>query len=45
MHMERGKGLVSEKEEIKYNNIIKRYKLYFNDVAKETIKERKPNWL
>ena len=33
------KGLVSEKEEIKCNNIIKRYKnVNFDDVTKENIK-------
>ena len=35
------KDLISEKEEIKYNNIIKRY---FDDVVKENIKKRNPNW-
>ena len=39
MHMERA-DLVSEKEEIKSNNIIKQYKNdYFHDVSKENIKE------
>ena len=35
--------LVKEKEEIKCNNIIKQYKLYFDDVTKEKIKEHNPN--
>ena len=35
------KDLVSEKEEIKCNNIIKRYN--FDDVTKENIKEDNPN--
>ena len=40
------KDLVSEKEEIKCNNIIKQYKMInFDDVTKENIKERNPNWL
>ena len=30
---------VSKKEEIKCNNIIKQYKLYFDDVTKKSIKE------
>ena len=39
------KDLVSEKEEIKCNNIIKRYKMInFDDVTKENIKEYNPNW-
>ena len=36
------RDLVSEKEEIKCNNIIKRYN--FDDVTKENIKEDNPNW-
>ena len=36
--------LIKEKEEIKCNNIIKQYKLYFDDVTKENIKEHNPNW-
>ena len=35
------KDLVSEKEEIKCNNIIKQYK---NDVTKENMKEHNPHW-
>ena len=39
------KDLVSEKEEIKYNNIIKGYKMInFDDITKENIKEHNPNW-
>ena len=35
---------LSEKEEIKCNNIIKQYKMViFNDVTKENIKEHNPN--
>ena len=39
------KDLVSEKEEIKCNCIIKQYKMNnFDDVTKENIKEHYPNW-
>ena len=40
------KDLVSEKEVIKWNNIIKRLTsmINFNYVAKENIKEHNPNW-
>ena len=38
------KGLVSVKEEIKCNNIIKRDKESFDDVTKENMKEQYPNW-
>ena len=45
------KDVVSEKEDIRCNNIIKRYKNdddatkeYFNDATKEYIKEHNPNW-
>ena len=40
------KDLVSEKEEITCNNIIKRYKkmINFDDATKENIKEFNPNW-
>ena len=39
------KDLLSEKEEIKCNDIIKEYKMMnFNDVTKENIKEHNPNW-
>ena len=40
------KDLVSEKEEIICNNIIKRYKkmINFDDATKENIKEFNPNW-
>ena len=38
------KDLVSEKEEIKYNSIIKGYKMInFDDITKEDIKEHNPN--
>ena len=36
------KDLVSEKEDIKCSNIIKRYN--FDDITIENIKERNPNW-
>ena len=38
--------LVSDKEEIKCNNIIKRYKKMMNvdDLIKEETKEHNPNW-
>ena len=41
-----GKDLVSEKEEIKCNNIIKPYKkiINVNDAIKENIKEHNTNW-
>ena len=40
------KDLVSEKEEIKCNNIIKRFKkmINFGDVTNENIKKHKLNW-
>ena len=40
------KDLVSEKEEITCNNIIKRYKkmINFDGATKENIKEFNPNW-
>ena len=40
------KDLVSEKEEIKCNNIIKRFKkmINFGDVTSENIKKHKLNW-
>ena len=40
------KYLVDDKEKIKYNNIIKRYKkmINFDDVIKEETKEHNPNW-
>ena len=40
------KDLVSEKEEITCNNMIKRYKkmINFDDATKENIKEFNPNW-
>ena len=40
------KDLVSEKEEVTCNNIIKRYKkmINFDDATKENIKEFNPNW-
>ena len=40
------KDLVSDKEEIKCNNIIKPYKkmINFDDVIKEETKEHNPNW-
>ena len=38
------KDLVSEKEETKYNNIIKQHKSNFDDITKETIKENNTNW-
>ena len=40
------KDLVSEKEVIKWNNIIKRLTsmINFNYVVKENIKEHDPNW-
>ena len=39
------KDLVSEKEEIKCNCIIKQYKMNnFDDVTKKNIKEHNPNW-
>ena len=39
------KNLVSKKEEISCNNIIKRYqKDNFDDVTKENMKEHNPNW-
>ena len=39
------KDLVSDKEEINCNNIIKRYKNdWFDNVAKENVKEHNPNW-
>ena len=40
------KDLVSKKEEIKCNNIIKRYKkrISFYDVTKENTKKHNPNW-
>ena len=43
----RSKDLVTEKEEINCNNIIKRYKkmIKFNDVIKENIKEHNTNCL
>ena len=38
------KDLVSGKEEIKCNNIVKQLKMiYFNDVRKENIKEHNSN--
>ena len=37
------KILVSEKEEIKCNNIIKYKMVIFNDVLKESIKEHNPS--
>ena len=37
------KDLVSEKEEIKFNNTTKQFK-NFDDVAKENIKEHNSNW-
>ena len=39
------KDLVSEKEEIKCSNIMKRYKkmINFDDVTKENIKKHNPN--
>ena len=43
MHMGQAKIMVSEKEEIKCNNIIKQYKMInFDHVTKENIKERNP---
>ena len=43
MHMEQAKIMVSEKKEIKCNNIIKQYKMInFDDVTKENIKEHNP---
>ena len=40
------KDLVTEKEEVKCNNIIKRYKkiINFDDVTKENMKKHNPNW-
>ena len=39
------KDLVSKKEEIKSNNMIKRYKMIsFDDVTKENIMEHNGNW-
>ena len=39
------KDLVSEKEEIKCNNILKWYKkINFDDLIIENIKEHDPNW-
>ena len=40
------KDLVSEKEEIKCNNIIILHKkiINFDDITKENIKEHNPNW-
>ena len=39
------KDLVSEKEEIKYNNIIKNTKIInFNNVTNENKTEHNPNW-
>ena len=39
------KDLVSKKEEIKCNNIIKLYKMInFDDATKENIKEHNPIW-
>ena len=35
---------VSNTEGIKCNNIIKQYKLYFDDVTKKSIKEHNWNW-
>ena len=37
---------MSEKEETKCNNTIKRYKkmIDFDDVTKENLKEHNPNW-
>ena len=40
--MKRKQGVVNEKEEIKYNNIIKQYKMINSeDINKEYIEERK----
>ena len=41
------KDIVSKKEEIKCNNIIKQFKKIINsdDVTKENRKENNPNWL
>ena len=41
------KYLLSEKQEIKWSNIIKRYKkmINFDDVIKEKKKEHNPYWL
>ena len=38
------KDLVSTKEDIKCNNIIRRHKMINFDVTRETIKENNPNW-
>ena len=39
------KDLLSEKEQIKCNNIMKRTKMTnFDDVTKEKIKKHNPNW-
>ena len=40
---EKSKDLVSEKEEIKCNNIIKKM-IKFDDVTKENKKENNSNW-
>ena len=40
------KYLVSEKEEIKCNNIIRQYKMFhFDYIAKEIVKEHNLEWL
>ena len=45
MHISTRKGLASDKEEIKFNNIIKQYKKKINfDVIKQERKEYNPNW-
>ena len=42
LHMKRKKDVVNEKEEIKYSNIIKQYKMInSDDIKKEYIEERK----